>query len=127
MARKNSISTFLVQWIVMAIGVSFAIALVPGIHLPQDENTVTYILVFSGFLGLINVTLKPIVKVLSLPATILTLGIFALVVNTGLFYLAGMLATSLFAVPLTIDSFGSAFVASIIISIVNMLLGNFFD
>lgn len=120
----GSATRFLVNWVVMAVAVSFAIALVPGIQLPQDDNTIMYILVLSGFMGLINATIKPVVQALSLPASILTLGIFALVVNAALFYLAAWLSTELFAVPLVINSFGSAFVASIIVSIVNAILGS---
>ena len=71
---------------------------------------------------------QPILQILSLPVTVLTLGIFYLVVNTLLLYIAAWLANGLFGAGFYIASFGSAFVASIVISLVsalvNGLIGN---
>ena len=61
-------------------------------------------------------------QVLSLPVTVLTLGIFYLVVNTLMLYIAAWLANGIFQVGFDIVSFGSAFVASIVISIVSSLM-----
>lgn len=108
---------FIVRWIVTSIAVSIAIALVPGINFVQDDDLVLSIVVLSVFLALVNTTIKPILQGLSLPISILTLGLFALVVNTGMLYLASYLASELFHVTLVISDFGSAFMASIIISI----------
>ena len=66
--------------------------------------------------------------VLSLPISVITLGIFYLVVNTLMLYIAAWLANGLFGAGFYIASFGSAFVASIVISLVsalvNGLIGN---
>lgn len=79
-------------------------------------------------LSLINISIKPIAQALSLPITCLTLGIFYLVVNTAMLYLAAWVAEGIFDVYLHIASFGSAFVAAIVVSIVsaivNSLIGN---
>lgn len=69
-------------------------------------------------------SIKPILQILSLPITCLTLGFFYLVVNTLMIYLASWLADSLFGAGIVIDSFGSAFVASIVISVVSAILGS---
>ena len=69
-----------------------------------------------------NISIRPIMQVLSLPVTVLTLGIFYLVVNTLMLYIAAWLANGIFQVGFDIVSFGSAFVASIVISIVSSLM-----
>ena len=67
-------------------------------------------------------------QVLSLPVTVLTLGLFYLVVNTAVLYLAAWLANGLFGIGFEIATFGSGFVAAIVISIVsgivNGIVGN---
>lgn len=115
---------FLVRWIVTAIAVSFAIALVPCIQLPIGDQTMMAIMILSAFLAIINVTIKPILQALSLPLSILTVGIFAVVINTAMLYLAVYCASTLFHLDMSITSFGMAFVASIVISIATWILSN---
>ncbi|MDO4532239.1 MAG: phage holin family protein [Coriobacteriia bacterium] len=118
MAKKSETPTkFLVRWIITAIAVSFAITLIPCITFNSDNSLMANIFIISMFLALINVTIKPVLKALSLPVTILTLGLFALVLNTAMLYLAAWCATSFFGVGAAITDFGSAFVASILISV----------
>ena len=71
-----------------------------------------------------NIGLKPILQTLSLPLTFLTFGIFYLIVNTLLLYIASWLTDGLFGMGLRIATFGSAFVASIVISIVSSLVNS---
>ena len=63
--------------------------------------------------GIVNAVVKPIVQLLSLPLTILTLGLFSLVINAAMFGL-----TSLFS-PLSIDGFWAAFWGAIIVALVS--------
>ena len=80
------------------------------------------LLILTVILGLLNVTLKPILKLLSLPITFLTLGLFSLVIN------ALVLKLSFIIVPnATLSGFFSAIWASILISIVNTILYNIID
>jgi putative membrane protein len=65
-------------------------------------------------LGLINATLKPILQIIALPSTFLTLGIFYLVVNGLLLMLVSALVPGFH-----ISGFGTAFFASIVLSILN--------
>lgn len=119
---------FIIRWIVTAISVAAAVWLVPGIEILSNGASWVGIVFFALILSLINMSIKPILQILSLPVTVLTLGIFYLVVNTLLFYIAAWLANELFGAGFYIASFGSAFVASIVISIVsalvNSLVGN---
>lgn len=118
---------FLIRWIVTAIAVGAAVWLVPGITTVGGDATIA-IAVMALVFSLVNIAVKPIAQFLSLPITVLTLGIFYLVVNALLLELAAWAATGLFGSGIAIAGFGSALVGSIIISIVsalvNGLIGN---
>lgn len=113
---------FIIRWIVTAIAVGAAVWIVPGIEIVSTGESWVGIVLFALILSLINMSVKPILQVLSLPVTVLTLGIFYTVVNTLLLYIAAWLANGLFGAGFYIASFGSAFVASIVISIVSALV-----
>lgn len=115
---------FVLRWIVTAVAVAAAVWVVPGIEVSSATESWVGVAVFSLFLALLNMSVKPILQILSLPITCLTLGFFYLVVNTLMIYLASWLADSLFGAGIVIDSFGSAFVASIVISVVSAILGS---
>ena len=109
---------FIIRWLVTAIAVGVAVWIV----LLGGTDAWVGIAIFGLILSLINISIKPIMQVLSLPISVITLGIFYLVVNTLMLYIAAWLANGIFQVGLVIDSFGSAFVASIVISIVSALV-----
>lgn len=113
---------FFARWIITAVAASFTVYIIPGISFPNGNDAWIGILVFSLFLALINVSLKPLLQILSLPISLLTLGLFALVVNTAMFYLAAWCCTTLFSIPVYISSFGTAFLASLIMSIVTWIV-----
>ena len=75
-------------------------------------------------LSLIDMSIKPLLQLLSLPITCLTFGIFYLVVNTAMLYLAAWLSNGMFHVGFYISSFGSAFFAAIVISIVSAIMNS---
>jgi putative membrane protein len=70
--------------------------------------------IVGAVLGFINLIVKPIISLLTLPITILTLGLFSLVVNAALFYFVGRVVEGF-----TIDSFVAAFWGALIISVIN--------
>lgn len=89
--------------------------LVSGIEL---QGTFWEILLVALVFGVINTFLKPILKLLSFPVMIITLGLFALVINAGLLMLTAWLTDWL-----TVDNFWSAILGSIVISIISAVLG----
>jgi putative membrane protein len=111
---------FVLRWLGCFVGVGVAIWITPGISVLGSSWLPA--LFVALLLSLINVSIKPLVQVLSLPLTFLTLGIFALVVNALMLELANWLTIGLFGEGLVIASFGSAFLASIIISIVSAIV-----
>lgn len=114
--------SFFVRWLVTAIAVAAAVWLVPGIQIFGGDSAWVGIALFALILSLVNMSIKPILQLLSLPISVLTLGIFYLVVNTLMLYLAAWMANGLFGVGFWIATFGSAFVASIVISVVSTIL-----
>lgn len=70
-------------------------------------------------LSILNVLVKPLLIVLTLPITILSLGLFLLVINAGV-----LMLTTNFLEGFTIDGFGAAVLASILISIITMVLNS---
>lgn len=113
---------FILRVIGIFISVAVAVWLVPGIEIGGTVSTWASVLVIALIIALLNMTIKPILQLLGLPISVITLGIFYLVINTALLYLASWLASALFDIDFIIASFGSGFVASIVISIVSSIL-----
>ena len=114
---------FLVRTIVTAIGLWVATAIVSGIRVTGSntwENLGTLLLVALIF-GLVNATIKPVAQILGCLFYILTLGLFALVVNALLFLLVNWLA-GLLNLPFEVDGFWSAFWGAIIVGIVSWVI-----
>ena len=125
--QRKGIMRFILRWLATAVAVSVAIWLVPGVNIIGGNSAWGAIAIFAGILALVNMSIKPILQVLSLPISIITLGIFYLIVNTLMLYIAAWLSNSLFDLGFAMETFGSAFVASILISfiasIVNAITG----
>lgn len=112
-------NSWIVRLAVNAVGLYAAIALVPGLTV-VDENWVTY-LWLALFFGIVNALIRPIIKLLTCPFYILTLGLFSLVVNTVMFYFTAWLS-GLFGVELVISDFWAAFLGALVVSLVSVLL-----
>jgi len=81
------LAKFLVRMVFAALGLWVASMIVPGVHI---SNTGTLI-VAALLLGVVNALVRPIVFILTLPLTIVTLGLFLLVVNAAMIGLVAML------------------------------------
>ena len=118
---------FIVRWLITALAVAFTVWLVPGIGFATAGNSVIDVVAFAIVLALLNMAVKPILQALSLPITVLTFGLFYLVVNTAMLYLASGISGGMFGVDFYIASFGSAFIASIVISIASSVLNSIIE
>ncbi|HEX6803760.1 MAG TPA: phage holin family protein [Terriglobales bacterium] len=103
----------LINWILSALAVWVVAQFVRGFHVSGAGAALIAALV----IGLVNATLGIVLKVVTFPLTILTLGIFWLVINALMLELASALLSPSFRV----DSFGAAFIGGIVLSLVNML------
>lgn len=112
-------NSFLIRWAINTVGLYVAIAIVPGIH---AENTQWFALLILGLIfGLLNAILRPILKILTCPLILLSLGFFVLVLNTLLFVLTGWIGKQ-FYFGFTVDSFWTAFLGVLVTSAVSLLL-----
>ena len=104
---------FLIGWFVNFLSLWLIDNTMSGISFSGAEAMAFASLV----LVLLNATLKPILKVLSLPVTILSFGIFSLFINAIILVIALSVSPGCY-----LDGFGSAFLASILLTIFNTLL-----
>ena len=117
---KKQFTVFMLRWALNSFGLWIASRLFGGSF--DDTNaTLTTFLVAGIVLSLINTVLKPIIVVLSLPAILLTLGLFMLVVNGLMVYLA------LKFVPGLEISFGASILTGMIISLINYIIDGIID
>ena len=108
---------FLLNWLLTSIAIAIATFLVPGIQ-PFGMADAWVCFAFVGmFLNIVDSLVKPFLTVISLPLTIITLGIFQLVVNSFMLELASYLSVNLLGAGISIAGFGSAFMGSILVSI----------
>jgi putative membrane protein len=105
---------FLAHWLVTAIALAIGAHLVPGIVVSSGGT----LLVAALVLGLVNAVVRPVLTILTLPITVLTLGLFYLVVNGMAFGLAAWLVPGF-----TVASLGSAIGGALVVSLVSSLLG----
>lgn len=110
--------TFLVQWIADALSLYILDILFEGITFSQNKD----IIITALLLMVVNAIIKPILKLLSLPLTIITFGLFSFIVNAIVLEITFNLANGA-----SINSFGTALIASIILAIINPAISNFFD
>ena len=114
---------FLLRLVVSAAALGVATAAVPGITLPAASgwSKVGTLIVVALIFGLINATLKPLIKVVGCAFYILTLGLAALVVNGLLLWLTSVIAGDL-TLPFHVAGFWAAFWGAIIVGLVSWLL-----
>ena len=114
MSQSKDILTVLFQLAVAGLVIIFTGYLLPGIVV---DDWITGVII-AALLALLNLTVKPVLIFLTIPITILTLGLFLLVINALLVMLAAAMIQG-FAV----DNFWWALLFSLVLSLVNSILG----
>jgi putative membrane protein len=102
------------QWVISAIAIGVTAYLLPGVG-------VTFVgaFVLAIVLAIINVMIKPVIFILTLPINILTIGLFSLVINAFLVWGAALVVPGF-----DVDGFWSAFFFAIILALVNMVFSS---
>ncbi len=113
--------SLLVRIAVTGIAVWLAALIVPGVQLAEGDTTSQVITVVgvAVIFGLVNGVLGSIIRAISLPLTILTLGLFALVINALLFLLTAAIAGAV-GLPFEVTGFLAALLGAIVVSIVRL-------
>jgi len=113
----------LIRWIVSTLALFAAAYFVPGIRV-EDPNAWMVYAMMALILGLVNAFVRPLLKLLSCPLIILTLGIFVLVINGASFLLAARIAEIL-GVGFYVDDFWSALLGALIVSVISIFFNIF--
>lgn len=107
----------IIQILLNGFAIVLVARLVPGIHYEGDW---VYLLIAGIVFGLLNLIVKPLVTVLSLPVVVLSLGLFFIVINAFILYLASWLLDGL-----TIDGCGPALLGGVVIALFNWVVRAF--
>ena len=104
--------TLIIKWLINA-GVIFLVSrFLPGIHIPDFTTAL-----WAAFaLGVLNALIRPILRILTFPITLMTLGLFTFVLNGFMFYIATKLVSDF-----TVDNFWWAMLGALIVSLVSAL------
>jgi len=121
---------FLIGVAATAIAIAILIYVLPQVDF---NGTVPQLVIVAVVFGLVNGFIKPIVKLLALPITAITLGLFSLVINGLLLLLVAWIANDILSIDFTVggfpthglslDAIFAAIIASIVLSIISTLIG----
>ncbi|MBX4215443.1 phage holin family protein [Candidatus Parcubacteria bacterium] len=108
----------IIKWLIGGAALFAAPYLIPGIAIANFYTA----LVASFVLGLLNITVRPVLKLLALPLNLITFGLFTLVINAGIFWFLSTIVKGL-----DIDGFMAAFLGSLFVSAVLFAVHLFID
>lgn len=103
---------FLLRWFFNTVAIYATTRIISGLQVPDVTGAIIAALV----LGVVNAIIRPLILLLTLPITILTLGLFTLVINTIMLYIVAAVT------PLAIANFWAAFIGALLIAIISTLL-----
>jgi len=109
---------FIIRWAINAVALYVAVLIVPGIVL---RGAWTDVLWLALIFGLLNALLRPLLKFLTCPLIILTLGLFTILINTGMLLLTSKVGQVL-GFGLNVDGFWPAVLGSLVISLVSVIM-----
>jgi putative membrane protein len=115
----------IIRLLINAVALYAAVALLNGRYVfPSTDNWLDFFWLALIF-GLINAIIRPLVIAFSCPVIILTLGLGTLLVNTAMFWLAGVIGNQ-FGVGFTVNGILGAFFGALIVSVVSFVLSAIF-
>lgn len=106
--------SILLAWVAMAVAVAVTVAVFPGIDVDGGVGTYLWI---AAVLGVLNLLVRPILRLLSAPLLLLTLGLFSLVINAVVLLIADWVVGAL-----DIDGFLPALGGALVLAVVNMVI-----
>ncbi len=103
----------IIRWLLLAAALLLVAHLYPGVVVQNFTSA----LIAAAVLGLLNTLLRPVLVLLTLPVTLLTLGLFLFVINAAMFYMAASLLNGL-----AVTGFAAALIGSLIYSLCGMVI-----
>ena len=112
----------LLRWLINALALFAAAVVVKGIGVEEARwaGWVVYAVV-AVFFGLVNALIRPLLKMLTCPLILLTLGLFTLVINALMLWLTGEISEAL-RLGFYVEDLGAAFLGGLVVSIVSVVL-----
>jgi len=107
---------FLIHWLVIALALWVTASILPGV----EVSSWTSLAIAAIVLGLLNALVRPILVLLTLPITVLTLGLFYLIVNGFTFLLASKLVPGF-----EVSTFWWAVLGALVMSLISWFVGSF--
>lgn len=115
--------TFLIRLLINAIALWVATIVVSGIDLDADTTggKIATLLIVAAIFGLVNSLIKPVVKLLSIPLFVITLGLITFVINALMLWLTGAISHGT-GLHFSVEGFWAAFWGALVISVVSWFL-----
>lgn len=113
--RQSGPVGFIMRTIVLTLAIIIAIRILPGVRI--EGNSVAVAVLIALVISLLDNFIRPILIFITLPFTVLTMGLFIFVINALIIELAAAIVG-----PFQVDSFGYALLFSLIITVLNYLL-----
>lgn len=113
--RQSGFPGFLARTIVLTLAIIIAIRILPGVRI--EGSSITVAVLTALVISLLDNFIRPILIFITLPFTVLTMGLFIFVINALIIQLAAAIVG-----PFQVDSFGYALLFSLIITLLNYLL-----
>jgi putative membrane protein len=107
---------FLIHWLIIALALWVTAYILPGV----EVDSYGALAIAAVVLGLVNALIRPILTILTLPITILTLGLFYLVVNGFTFFVASKIVSGFH-----VGGFWWAVLGALVVSVISAFLGSF--
>ena len=110
---------WILNWIILTFSITVASYFLPFINISADNVWDKFKIAFLAglLLGLFNLLIKPIIKILSLPINILTLGLFNIVINAGMLWMVDLILKGL-----RVEGFWGYIWSSLVISIISIVV-----
>ncbi|MFA5934036.1 MAG: phage holin family protein [Candidatus Paceibacterota bacterium] len=102
----------IIHWIILTLAIIAVSKFIPGITIDSIKTAI----IVGVCLTFINLIIKPILNLLTLPINILTLGLFSLVINGAIFYWLGSVISGF-----GVENFKAAFIGALIVSVINWI------
>jgi putative membrane protein len=112
---------FLLRFLINAAALWVAIQIVPGV---SYDGTIRSLLLVALIFGVLNASVRPLLKLFTFPLLILTLGLFTFVINALMLMLTSW-ASNLLHLGFHVSGFGSAFLGALVVSFISLVLSMF--
>ena len=109
---------FLIRWLINAAALWVAVKIVPGV---THEGAATTLLLVALLFGVLNATVRPVLKLLTCPMLVLTLGLFTFIINAFMLWLTSTLSWYM-GLGFHVKGFLAAFLGALVVSLVSLLL-----